>query len=75
MSCTTKGSGVRCQKPDKECLMPDDDDDDFLDGCDIDMSEDATDDETVSLMPLFAEALDPNSPVTVEEVATAWGGE
>lgn len=47
-------------------------DDDFLDGCDIDMSEDNTTDEEVALFPLFAEALDPNNPKTVEEAESEW---
>lgn len=50
--------------------MPDDD----LDGCDADFAEDALDDEETELFPLFAEALDPNSPVTVEDVEREWNG-
>lgn len=48
-------------------------DDDTLDGCEIDFTQErqATDDE-VELWPLFAEALDPNSPVTVEQAQADW---
>lgn len=52
--------------------MANHDDDDFLDGCDIDMSEDDTSEEEVELMPLFAEALDPENPKTVEEAEAEW---
>lgn len=45
---------------------------DLLDGCSLDFTEDPTDDETVELMPLFARALDPDDPATVEEVAAEW---
>lgn len=48
------------------------DDDDELDGCEVDMSLNPTSDEEVELMPMFAEALDPNSPVTVEQVGEEW---
>lgn len=51
--------------------MPEDDD--TVDGCDIDFKEDEqADDETVELMPLFAEAVDPDNPKTVEEAAEEW---
>jgi hypothetical protein len=36
--------------------MPDDDDD-TLDGCDIDFAEDADDEETEALRPLFPEGV------------------
>jgi hypothetical protein len=43
-----------------------DPDDDFLDGCDLDFTIDADDDETASLRPLF-----PNG-VADEAKAAAW---
>lgn len=47
--------------------------DDELDGCDIDFTEcEQADDETVELMPLFADALDPDTPSTIEEAAEFW---
>ena len=49
-----------------------DEDDDFMDGCELDFAEDPTDDETVELMPLFAEALDPSTDVTVEQAEAEW---
>lgn len=49
------------------------DDDDLLSGCDLDLSEESTTNEEVTYLPLFAEALDPNSNVTIEDVAEAWG--
>ena len=49
------------------------DDDDLLSGCDLDLSEESTTNEEVTYLPLFAEALDPNSNVTIEDVAAAWG--
>lgn len=53
--------------------MPDPDDDDFLDGCDIDFTlEPQADDDEVELWPLFAEALDPANPKTVEQVEQEW---
>jgi hypothetical protein len=50
--------------------MPDDVE---LDGCDIDFAEEALTEEEQELFPLFAEALDPDSPVTVEDVEREWG--
>ena len=48
-------------------------DDDTIDGCELDFTEDEqADDETVELMPLFADALDPDTPSTVEEAAKFW---
>jgi len=46
---------------------------DELDGCELDFKEgpQATDEE-VELMPLFAEALDPDSPVTIQDVEDEW---
>jgi hypothetical protein len=53
--------------------MPEtDSDDDLLDGCELDFTEDPTDDMTVELMPLFADALDPDTPKTVEEAKGEW---
>lgn len=53
--------------------MPEADDDDFLDGCELDFAADgATTDEEVELLPLFAEALDPNDPKTVEQAEAEW---
>ena len=48
-------------------------DNDYLDGCGIDFTEDPTDDEAVELYPLFARALDPNDPKTIEDVEREWG--
>ena len=36
--------------------MPEDDDD-FIDGCEVDFTEDPDDDETASLRPLFPDGL------------------
>lgn len=47
----------------------------MLDGCDVDLAEDPLDEGTDDLFVLFAEALDPASDVTIEEVASAWSGE
>lgn len=50
-------------------------DDAFLSGCDDDIlggADPLPDDET-DLFVLFAEALDPESPVTVEDVERTWG--
>ncbi len=44
-----------------------------LDGCDIDFTVEPTPDEEVDLFVLFAEALDPASSVTVQEVEATWG--
>lgn len=53
--------------------MPDEEE---LDGCQAVLeSDEATPDDHVEVMPLFAEALDPDSPVTVEDVVAEWGGE
>lgn len=46
-------------------------DEDFIDGCDIDFAEAATDDDP-ELIALFAEALDPNNPKTIEQVKQEW---
>lgn len=55
--------------------MPKEPEDEELDadGCDIDFAEHAIPDEDQEVYPLFAEALDPNSPVTVEDVEREWG--
>lgn len=46
---------------------------DELDGCELDFKEgEQTSDEEVDLMPLFAEALDPESPVTIQDVEDEW---
>lgn len=47
-------------------------DDDLIDGCDIDFTEDPLPDEEVDLFVLFAEALDPNTSSTVEERKAEW---
>jgi hypothetical protein len=47
------------------------DDDDTLDGCELDFAEAASDDDP-ELTALFAEALDPSNPKTVEQVAAEW---
>lgn len=43
-----------------------------VDGCDIDFTEDPTSDEDVALFPLFADALDPATPKTVDEARAEW---
>lgn len=54
--------------------MPDDRPDDaHLDGCDLQFTDDALEDDTEDLFVLFAEALDPASDVTVEDVEREWG--
>ncbi len=50
--------------------MPDDAN---LDGCSLDFTEDPIPDGEVDLFVLFAEALDPTSDVTVEDVEREWG--
>lgn len=45
---------------------------DDLDGCDIDLAENPTSNAEADLFPLFAEALDPNTDVTVDETAAGW---
>jgi hypothetical protein len=47
-------------------------DDDLLDGCDLDFTVDPTPDDEADLFVLFAEALDPNNPKTVEEAKAEW---
>lgn len=47
-------------------------DDAFLDGCDIDFTEDPLPDTDTDLFVLFAEALDPNNPKTVDEAKAEW---
>lgn len=44
--------------------------DEDLDGCDVEIEPLAPEEE--ELFVLFAEALDPSSPVTVEEVERQW---
>lgn len=51
--------------------MPDDEVE--LDGCDIDFAEAAIPDPDQEVFPLFAEALDPHSDVTIEDVEREWG--
>jgi hypothetical protein len=46
--------------------------DNFLDGCDLDFVKAQLTDEEQELFPLFAEALDPNNPKTVEEAEAEW---
>lgn len=46
-------------------------DDDMLDGCELDFTEDAVDDETAALLPLFPQGVDtPN----LEAKADEWRG-
>lgn len=46
---------------------------DQLDGCDIDFKEEPqVSDEDLKVYPLFAEALDPNTDITVEQVKAEW---
>jgi hypothetical protein len=52
--------------------MPTEDDDDTIDGCDLDYAEDPTSDEDLPYVALFAEALDPATPKTVEEAESEW---
>jgi hypothetical protein len=47
-------------------------DDSFLDGCEIDMSDDVVEPDEQPLLILFAEALDPNTPKTVDEAKAEW---
>jgi hypothetical protein len=47
-------------------------DDDFLDGCSLDFTEEPTPDDEVELTALFAEAINPNNPKTVEEQRDEW---
>lgn len=48
-------------------------DDDALDGCSLDFKEEEqTADDAVEVMPLFADALDPNTPSTLEEAVEFW---
>ena len=49
-------------------------DDDLVDGCHLDMEDGALAEGEDDLFVLFAEALDPDSPVTVEQVKNVWGG-
>lgn len=49
-----------------------DQDDNLLDGCDEDFTVDPTPDDESDLFVLFAEALDPNNPKTVEDVEAEW---
>lgn len=48
--------------------------DDTRDGCDLDFAEQPTSNTEADLFPLFAEALDPASPKTVDEEAARWRG-
>jgi hypothetical protein len=43
------------------------------DGCDVDTTADPLPDEHVDLFVLFAEALDPANPITIEDVEETWG--
>lgn len=52
--------------------MADRPDDDELDGCDLDFTQVPLEDDESDLFVLFAEALDPNSPVTIEDVEREW---
>lgn len=46
--------------------------DNILDGCELDFTVDPTPDDEVDLLTLFAEALNPNNPKTVEEAEAEW---
>lgn len=48
------------------------DDDNLLDGCDADFTVDPTPDAEADLFVLFAEALDPANPKTVEQAKADW---
>ena len=48
------------------------DDDDFMEGCDLDFTQEVTADEESGLFVLFAEALDPGDPKSVEEAEAEW---
>lgn len=50
--------------------MPDPDDDDQLDGCDIDMAAEADDEETAALRPLFPHG-DPSTAPEWQALADA----
>lgn len=47
-------------------------DDDLLDGCELDFTEDALPEDEQDLFVLFAEALDPNTSKTVKEAEADW---
>lgn len=47
-------------------------DDDLLDGCELDFTEDALPEDEAELFVLFAEALDPNTSKTVDEARADW---
>ena len=46
--------------------------DNFLDGCDLDFTDDELPDNETDLFVLFAEALDLTSSKTIEEAKTEW---
>lgn len=46
--------------------------DDLVDSCDLDLEEGQLEEGTDDLYVLFAEALDPGSPTTVEDVKELW---
>lgn len=48
------------------------DDDDLLDGCDLDFRNEALPDDDGDLFVLFAEALDWKTPVTVDDAVRDW---
>lgn len=50
------------------------DDDDFLDGCELDFTEQPTPDDEAALFALFAEALDATTPKTLGEAEADWKG-
>lgn len=47
-------------------------DNDLVDGCDVDFEAEALPEEEQDLFVLFAEALDPDNPKTVEEAKADW---
>ena len=49
--------------------------DDLADGCDLDFTLEPVADDDADMFVLFAEALDPRSPKTVEQAAAEWRAE
>jgi hypothetical protein len=46
--------------------------DDLADGCELDFTQEPTADDDAELFVLFAEALDPRSRKSVDDVAAEW---
>lgn len=55
--------------PNEESYPPDA----FLDGCEIDFTEDPLSDEESELFVLFAEAFDTESPKSIADIEAEWG--